>query len=116
MPEEAPGDEQELGDYSDVSDYEVQRGWRVLVEPAHSSDDWESMKEGYEWSNKRRLAHIWQLPFGWETSSYHHKALDKETGELAQFFHYSRSRQIWAHSLPFDTYGVDGEWVIIEKE
>ena len=48
-------------------------------------------------------------------SSYHPQARDKDAEELAQFFHYSRSRQIWAHDLPLGTYGVDGEWVIIEK-
>ena len=65
---------------------------------------------------KQRLAHIWEPPHRWDTSSFNHQDTDAN-GNVTQFFPYSRARQKWSHSLKLEAYGVDGEWVIkIEKD
>ena len=50
-------------DYSSVGSYEVQNGWKVLDDPAPTSEELDAMKETYVWTNKR-LVHIWEMPFG----------------------------------------------------
>jgi hypothetical protein len=72
-----------------------------------------AMKEDYDWTNKR-LVHIWVLPYGWDSSSFNHQLRDQD-GELIQFFLYARSRQMYSHELKLETYGTDGQWVIIQK-
>ena len=93
--------------------YGVNGGWQVLNEPASTPELWSAMKEDYAWTNTR-LVHIWVLPYGWDSSSFNHQLWD-EDGELIQFFLYARSRLMYSHELKLETYGTDGQWVIIKK-
>ena len=67
------------------------------------------MKKKCPWNN-RRLAHIWDPPFGWEISSF--SLWEKRT----PVFYYSTTKEKYPHKLPLETYGVDGHWVILEKK
>lgn len=113
-PPDDSGEESAGPDYTEVGDFECPQGWRVLDEPAENAADWDALKVSYMWKNKR-LAHIWEPPHGWDTSSFNHQDTDAN-GNVTQFFLYSRARQKWSHSLKLEAYGVDGEWVIIEKD
>ena len=60
-------DENDFTGQMEVGDFEVPPGWLLLPEPASSEDEWASMKKIYLWTNKR-LAHIWDAPFGWQVA------------------------------------------------
>ena len=111
---DAEGASNDEPDYSGVGSYEVQNGWEVLDDPAPTSEEWDAMKETYVWTNKR-LVHIWEMPFGWNFSTFNHQTTEASSGKLVQFFLYGRARQMFSHDLELEKYGTEGEWVIIQK-
>ena len=84
------------------------------LDPAPTSEEWDAMKETYVWTNKR-LVHIWEMPFGWNFSTFNHQTTEASSGKLVQFFLYGRARQMFSHDLELEKYGTEGEWVIIQK-
>ena len=59
------------------------------------------------------LVHIWEMPFGWNFSTFNHQTTEASSGKLVQFFFYGRARQMFSHDLELEKYGTEGEWVII---
>jgi len=108
--EQADEETQEGGhEFASVGDFEVPLGWRALAQPAASQVDWDSTKKAYKWQ-KRKLAHIWDAPIGWQLASFS----NWEKGMAC--FYYPSDKQKVLHELNVDEYGTDGHWVIIEKD
>ena len=97
------------GNFEEVGDYEVPDGWIALEPPAEDEETWSASKKNYKWQNKK-LAHIWDEPTGWQMSSY--SFWEKGT----PVFYYPSDRQKVGHQLSLNEYGVDGHWVILERE
>ena len=85
------------------------------LDPAPTSEEWKAMKETYVWTNER-LVPIWEMPFGWDSSTFNHQTPEASSGKLVQLIIlYGRARQMYSHDLEFEKYGTEGEWVIIQK-
>ena len=99
----------EESSYTEIGGFGGLDGWSILSDPAKTEEEWSVIKKKYPWNN-RRLAHIWDPPFGWEISSF--SLWEKG----APVFYYSTTKEKYPHKLPLETYGIDGHWVILEKK
>ena len=88
----------EESSYTEIGDFGGLDGWSILPDPAKTEEEWSAMKKKCPWNN-RRLAHIWDPPFGWEISSF--SLWEKRT----PVFYYSNKRKISAQTPSWDLRG-----------